>query len=418
MSSRRPPTRGSVGDGGDPKLPGNPTSDVPIAIEDAGDRSGMSAGWGNGGDGTVAERFEDWRRRYIPLPDEVIHQYLGEGEHVIHYDHPSFRAFLVKNLALVILLPIVGPIFVAFFRGGGLNWISIAIFLFLDAVVAILALRRLGDRYTNYVITNVRLIRLKGIISRKVNSIPWTRMTGLGFEQGAMGRVLGYATIHIESANEESGLRKFSDINDPTTFHQRLLDMISAKTGQSSSGSPPPPTKGERRSFFQKRKQRRAAGSQGVRRGRSRPGFGDWGPTDPSSARAGRRTGAATHPAPTAGSWASGTWSAARSAVRGGLHWPGRPGPGSDEPDDPGQAGEPEGPASPAAPSGPPPPPSMRPPYRGRPDQRPPSAHETIVISTTSRPRSPKGQELPKAGTEGEAADDDTLEQELDEDEE
>jgi membrane protein YdbS with pleckstrin-like domain len=411
MSSRRPPTRGSVGDGGDPKLPGHRTSDVPIAIEDAGDRSGTSASWGNGGEGTFAERFEDWRRRYIPLPDEVIHQYLGEGEHVIHYDHPSFRAFLVKNLALVILLPIVGPIFVAFFRGGGLNWISIAIFLFLDAVVAILALRRLGDRYTNYVITNVRLIRLKGIISRKVNSIPWTRMTGLGFEQGAMGRLLGYATIHIESANEESGLRKFSNINDPTTFHQRLLDMISAKTGQSTSAPPPPPTKGERRSFFQKRKERRATESQGVRRPRRRAESGVREPGDAPSAQ-GR---AGSHPAPTAGTWASDTWSAARSAVRGGLHWPGRPGPGSDEGDDPGPSGEPESPVGPAAPAGPPPPPSMRPPYRGRPDQRPPSSPETIVISTTSRPRGPTDKELPKGRSGGEL--DDTLEQELDEDE-
>jgi membrane protein YdbS with pleckstrin-like domain len=384
---------------------------MPVVIEGTGDSPGMGSGTRNGGDGTFAERFQDWRQRYIPLPDEVIHQYLGEGEHVIHYDHPSFRAFLVKNIALVILLPIVGPIFVAFFRGGGLNWTSIAIFLFLDAVVAILALRRLGDRYTNYVITNVRLIRLKGIISRKLNSIPWTRMTGLGYEQGAMGRVLGYATIHIESANEESGLRKFSDINDPATFHQRLLDMISAKTGQSTSAPPPPPTKGERRSFFQKRKERRAAESRGVPR-RSRPGFGEGGPAGPASGR--RTPGTSTHPAPTVGSWAAGTWSAARSAVRQGLHWPGT-GAEGDEPEDAGGGeGQPQvapGHTETSQPA-PPPPPSMRPPYRGRPDQRPPSTPGTIVISTTSRPRPPKGQQLPEASTEDEP--DDTLDEQED----
>lgn len=204
---------------------------------------------------SLLERLDLWRRRYLPLPDEVVYEFLGEDEYVLHSDHPSFRAFLTQNVLLVVLVPIIGPIFVWFLLSE-INVITITVFLVLDLIVAVLAFRRIEQRYTSYVITNLRLIRISGILSRDVASIPWTRMTGLSYKQSAWGRLLGYATIHIESANEESGLRDFSDINDPATFHQRLLDHVSSKTGQAPP-QPATPTKGERRGLFSKRKERR-----------------------------------------------------------------------------------------------------------------------------------------------------------------
>lgn len=267
MSSNPPTAKGSVGKGGDPKLP-SPYSDTFTALEEREDEPEDThdpwaeeeevESWG--------ERLDIWRRKYFPLPDEVVYEFLGEDEYVVHSDHPSFRAFLEQNIALVVLIPIIGPLLVWLFiarRGGDidLHWGAVVgVFLLLDVIVAFLALRRLGDRYTSYVITNLRLIKVTGIISRKLASIPWTRMTGLGYRQKAVGRVLGYATIFIESANEESGLREFSDVNDPQTFHQRLLDMVSAKSGQSNR-LPPAPTVGKRQGFLAARKERKKAAS-------------------------------------------------------------------------------------------------------------------------------------------------------------
>lgn len=334
------------------------------------------------------------RRRYIPLPEEVIYEYLGEDEYVIHYDHPSLPAFLVNNMALVVLIPIVGPIFVAFFTTQGLNWTTITIFLILDVIVAILALRRLSYRYTTYVISNLRLIRVAGILSRKVNSIPWTRMTGLGFEQSATGRVLGYATIRVESANEESGLDKFSDIADPAEFHMHLLNMVAAKSGQSApTEQPPTPTRGERRSFFKKRRERRAQVSRMAQHAQTAPDTLRQPPPPPQRRRQDTPTGppATEVVASTVGGWAA----AAKSAVREGLQWPGSTEPGDEEAAPTGEetAAQEQGQVAPGseeqAPGVPPPPPSPRPPYRRRPDQRAPSKPETIVIPTTSR-RSPQ----------------------------
>ena len=45
----------------------------------------------------IGQSLAETRRRVLPLPDEVIDQYLGNGERMIHNDHPSFRSFVVQN---------------------------------------------------------------------------------------------------------------------------------------------------------------------------------------------------------------------------------------------------------------------------------------------------------------------------------
>ena len=204
-------------------------------------------------DKSLAERFTDWRRHYLPLPDEVVGEYLAEDEYVVHTDHPSFRAFLIQNMIPVALATVMLPVVFAFVRMDLSGWWILLIILVLDLVLLVLAMRRLSQRYTSYVITNLRLIRVSGIIGRKLASIPWTRMTGLGYRQKPIGRLMGFATIFIESANEESGLREFSDINDPAKFHQMILDMVSSKAGP----KPEQPSKGVRRTLWQRRKDAR-----------------------------------------------------------------------------------------------------------------------------------------------------------------
>ena len=63
----------------------------------------------------IFRRVGDWlgslRRRVLPLPDEVIEQYLGHGERMIHSDHPSLQAFVVQNTILFAILAVVAIVF-------------------------------------------------------------------------------------------------------------------------------------------------------------------------------------------------------------------------------------------------------------------------------------------------------------------
>ncbi|MGH9112945.1 MAG: PH domain-containing protein, partial [Acidimicrobiales bacterium] len=183
----------------------------------------------------IGRRLGRWRRTYLPLPDEIVEDHLGHGERMIHSDHPSFRAFVIEHVLLVIALFVVVGLFVGVVLNGSLMAMILTLVL-LSVVMLVLVLRRLSERYTSYVITNVRIMRIAGVVTRQVHSIPWMRVTDLSFDQKWMGRLFGYATLHIESANEDSGLRDLAGISNPIRFNQYLVDMVVAKQGPIAPG--------------------------------------------------------------------------------------------------------------------------------------------------------------------------------------
>ncbi len=183
----------------------------------------------------IRNRLGGWRRAWLPLPDEIIEEYLGHGERMIHNDHPSFRAFVIQHVILVLVLFVAVGLFVGVVLNGSLTAVLLT-FLVMAIVLLVLVLQRLSERYTSYVITNVRIMRVSGVVTRRVHSIPWMRVTDLTFDQTWLGRMLGYATLHIESANEDSGLRDLAGVSDPMVFNKYLVDMVVAKQGPIAPG--------------------------------------------------------------------------------------------------------------------------------------------------------------------------------------
>jgi membrane protein YdbS with pleckstrin-like domain len=183
----------------------------------------------------IRNRLGAWRRSWLPLPDEIIEEYLGHGERMIYNDHPSFQAFVTEHILLVLGLFVAAGLFVGVVLNGSLTAILLT-FLVMAIVLLVLVLIRLSERYTSYVITNVRIMRVSGILTRKVHSIPWMRVTDLTFDQSWLGRMLGYATLHIESANEEGGLRDLVGVSKPVLFNRYLVDMVVAKQGPIAPG--------------------------------------------------------------------------------------------------------------------------------------------------------------------------------------
>ena len=181
------------------------------------------------------QTLDDWRRRVLPLPDEVIDQYMGHGERMIHNDHPSLGAFIVQNTLLLGALFLVAAIVLGVTFNGSMITAGVT-FLIFGVVLLWLVLKRLRERYTSYVVTNVRIMRISGVFARRVHSIPWVRVTDLTYHQTLAGRLFGYATLYIESANEEGGLRNLEGVSDPIRFNQYIVDMVVAKQGPTAPG--------------------------------------------------------------------------------------------------------------------------------------------------------------------------------------
>ena len=170
--------------------------------------------------------------RILPTPDEILQSYLTHDEVFILVDEPATAAFLLEA-ANEILIIVAIALATGFAVGHGGGTIAALLGLMVIGVVTtILVVRRLQAWYTRYALTDFRLIRSWGVLKRQLAWIPWSKVTDVLLVQTLAGRILGYATVRIESANEASGFKQVTDLRDPHRFHRVVTEMVQAKQGK------------------------------------------------------------------------------------------------------------------------------------------------------------------------------------------
>jgi uncharacterized membrane protein YdbT with pleckstrin-like domain len=89
--------------------------------------------------------------------------------------------------------------------------------------------------FTHYVLTDDRLIRRSGILSRKGKEIPLENINDMSFSQTILERILRSGDLLIESAGEQ-GQSIFADIPQPEAFQSlvyRVRELRSKELGAS-----------------------------------------------------------------------------------------------------------------------------------------------------------------------------------------
>ena len=180
---------------------------------------------------TWVRSFRAWIANIFAKPEVIIPQHLSPGEFVIHTDAPAFNSFVVDELPLVALTFGVGGLLAVW----GLNTHNLDIggvaLIGTGGLLMYLRIKRWTQRYTAYVLTSMRVMRISGVINRSSAWIPWAKVTDVRYEASLAGRILGYATVYIESANEASGLAAMRNLHDPKVFYSRLTEMVNYKQG-------------------------------------------------------------------------------------------------------------------------------------------------------------------------------------------
>ena len=168
--------------------------------------------------------------KLLPPVESIVESYLAPGEVVILQDKPALGEFILLGLGnLLNVGALVGGAVVLFLLG----WFKFALIAFIlaDILVIRLVSRRIQDYYTRYIITDLRIMRISGVLSRVAYSIPLGKITDVAFSQKWWERRFGYATIEIDSASEKSGLDKLRGLHDPASFNRVLLAMVADKQG-------------------------------------------------------------------------------------------------------------------------------------------------------------------------------------------
>ncbi len=170
-------------------------------------------------------------RAIFDRPADSIASYLAPGEDLLHLDAPALNAFLIEELPVLALTAAVGV--------GATVWgvRSSNLFLAGAAMIAIgvlllyLRAKRWTQQYTAYVLTTTRVMRISGFFNRSAAWIPWVKVTDVRFEASIFGRILGYATVYIDSANETSGLAEMRNLRDPEAFYLMLTQLVQLRQG-------------------------------------------------------------------------------------------------------------------------------------------------------------------------------------------
>jgi len=108
---------------------------------------------------------------------------------------------------------------------------------FLDTLfgaLSVLVVARLGWKIWQWwedrvIVTDQRIFEVSGVITRRVASMPLTRVTDMTYQRSLFGRLLGYGDIIVESAGQEQSLKSIDRLPKPDDFYRTITSLVIAK---------------------------------------------------------------------------------------------------------------------------------------------------------------------------------------------
>jgi len=167
-------------------------------------------------------------RRVLPLEDEpsaLVARYLFpteryRGEWRKHWIH-LINHILVGALATLALGYLTG--FLAKQDMPSLSVIAVVVYALVMGWVA----WSVADwYYDRFILTNKRVMVVRGLITRNVAMMPLLRVTDMKYEQSPLGRMLNYGTFVLESAGQDQALREVKHLPNPNELYLRVVEEM------------------------------------------------------------------------------------------------------------------------------------------------------------------------------------------------
>jgi uncharacterized membrane protein YdbT with pleckstrin-like domain len=154
---------------------------------------------------------------------------LAPDEKIEFETRPHWRALFVPGF--VLLLTVFGVVFLYFsvdsWWGGPTLWRWIVVGIGLLVLILWAVVPFLRWLTTEYTFTDRRIIVRSGIVTRHGKDMPLAKVNNVSFFVPAMGRVLNYGELVIQSAGENEGLT-IEDVPDVEEIQRRIYELIEA----------------------------------------------------------------------------------------------------------------------------------------------------------------------------------------------
>lgn len=150
-----------------------------------------------------------WFPAFLTDPDIGRHLLRDEGEVIVDEVRKHGIVYVVPALIGVAGLVLLGVSVVASLE---VAWLPMLAGLLLLGWGGWRALAQNMDRF---VITNMRVFRVKGVLSRSLATMPLGRILDITVVKPMSGRLLGYGHFTFESAAQDQGLREILFVGRP-----------------------------------------------------------------------------------------------------------------------------------------------------------------------------------------------------------
>src|SRR5688572_2400659 len=176
-------------------------------------------------------------------PMAYLDKLMIPGESVVHSARRSVAATFGGLLVfLAAVLVGVGIAYAWSLPAAGLLGTGMLLVVALVLAVVLLA-RYIWWRNKVYVVTNLRVMKLEGVLSKNHRDASLDKINDLVMSQSIWGRVLGYGDLEILTANEASAMI-FHKLSDPVGFKRQVLQVRTTEMadgpglGSAASGDP------------------------------------------------------------------------------------------------------------------------------------------------------------------------------------
>jgi Bacterial PH domain len=145
----------------------------------------------------------------VTEPDIRRHLLRDEGEVIVDEVRKHWVAYVravlegVLGVAILVSVPFLDP---------DLAWLPLLLGF---GVLAHGGWKALHARMDRFVITNMRVFRVHGVLAQQLATMPLSRILDITVAKPLTGRVLGYGHFIFESAAQEQGLRDIRFVGRP-----------------------------------------------------------------------------------------------------------------------------------------------------------------------------------------------------------
>jgi uncharacterized membrane protein YdbT with pleckstrin-like domain len=94
-------------------------------------------------------------------------------------------------------------------------------------VLLVRLIMRIWEWWDNhFVVTSARLLLATGVLTKKVNMMPLTKVTDMSFQRSSLGRILGYGEFIVESAGKDQALSHIDHLPYPEQLYLEVCGLI------------------------------------------------------------------------------------------------------------------------------------------------------------------------------------------------